>query len=274
MNCKTVAGGFVIKPVKRLVLILCATFAASLPYISTAAAVEMKFCTENKPQLPYLVGEGPDFNMDKPGLSVEMVRMAVKRAGAKAIFVRQPWKRCLVGLKVGFFDGVFNGSFKSERLQFGQYPMIGDKPDPSRRVTTMSYSLYRIIDTAPDFDGEKFHEINGAIGAPLGYSIVADLRAKGLKVHESTKTEKDFEKLVAGRVVAVAAQTTTGDALLATGRFPKIEKIEPPLVVKPYYTLLSHQFIKAHKVMAETFWRELAAIRTAEFDRLLEKYMN
>ncbi len=239
---------------------------------SATAATELSFCTEDKDQAPYVIGEGAKLKASNPGLSVEMVRMAAERAGATATISRAPWKRCLSLLEKGEVDGVFMGSFKKARMKLGAYPMAGGDADPSRRLTMSSYSLYRLKGTSPNWDGKAYSGIDGKVGAPLGYSIVKDLKKHGLKVEESKGTPTDFKKMVAKRVVAVAAQTTTGDQLLASGNFPNIERVETHLVTKPYYVLLSNQLVGSNKDLADNFWKAIGDIRENEAKTIVKKY--
>ena len=242
-------------------------------FSSTAhSAGEMSFCTEDKDQAPYVLGNGTSLQDTNPGLSIEIVEMAAKRVGVKATFMRAPWKRCLALMEKGTVDGVFMGSFKKDRMKLGAYPMAGGDVDPSRRLTMSSYSLYRLKGTSPSWDGKAYSGIDGKVGAPLGYSIVKDLKKHDLKVEESKGTPTDFKKLVAKRIVAVAAQTTTGDQLMGSGDFPNIEKVETPLVTKPYYVLLSNQLVAKDASLANNFWKEIGAIRENEGKTLITKY--
>ncbi|MBL4907456.1 MAG: transporter substrate-binding domain-containing protein [Sneathiella sp.] len=235
------------------------------------AATELTFCTEDKDQPPYVIGDAGILDQN-PGVAVEMVNMAAKRIGVSVKFKRAPWKRCLAILEKGEVDGVFMGSYKKARMKFGAYPMAGGNVDPSRRLTESSYSLYRLKGSAPNWDGKAFSGIDGKVGAPLGYSIVKDLEKKGLKMEESKGTPTDFKKMTLKRIVAAAALTNVGDALLESGDFPNVEKVETPLVTKPYYVLLSNQLVKANKDLAEKFWKEIGNIRENEAKTMAKKY--
>ncbi len=234
------------------------------------AAANLTLCTEDKDQSPYVIGASG--LASNPGIAVEIIQKAAERVGASTKIIRAPWKRCLSILEKGEVDGVFLGSYKKEREKFGAFPMAGGNVDPSRRVSMSSYSLYRLKGGSASWDGKAFSGIDGKVGAPLGYSIVKDLEKKGLKMEESKGTETDFKKLSSKRIVAAAALTNVGDALIESGAFPNIEKVETPLVSKPYYLLLSKQLMKAEKDMAEKFWNEIASIRDADGKALAKKY--
>lgn len=246
----------------------------SLIQSNSLQADEIVFCTENKQQPPLLIGDSDVFDEEYPGVSVELVRIAARQVGLTPIIIRAPWRRCLMTLQSNNVDGVFNGSFKAERQKMGRYPMRDGVVDPTRRLTTISYSLYRQKGSKLDWDGTGITNLSGTIGVPMGYSIVNDLNKMGIQIEESHNTTFIFKKLQSGRVAGAAVQTLTGDALMATGQYPAIEKIERPLVTKPYYVLLSHQFVAENPEKAERLWQAIARLRETEMPRLVTKYIN
>ena len=241
------------------------------------AAVTFHAYYEDKAQPPYYLGATEKVPTKNPGVAVEMVKMLEKKVpGIKVKFSRAPWKRCLKNLESGKADGIFSGSFKEKRKKFGRYPNKGGKVDPSRRLATHSYTLYKLKGSKVGWNGKKFSNLgNGKIGAPAGYSIVGDLKKKwGVKnVEESPSTVTDFKKLLKKRVAAVAAQTVTGDATMGSRKeFKKIVRIDKPLVTKPYYLLISHQFAGKHPKLAEKIWNAIRDIRKNEQKKIATKY--
>jgi polar amino acid transport system substrate-binding protein len=82
-----------------------------------------------------------------------------------------------------------------------------------------------------------------------------------------------LEKLKLGRVAAVLAQDVTADALLKDQkRFEGIVKLKTPFATKPYYLMLSYQFIKKYPAVAEQIWTSIKEIRKTELDELIAKY--
>ncbi len=251
--------------------LVAGTLALSALSSPAIAATDLTFCTEDKDQKPYVIGVSGILDSN-PGLAVEMIQIVAGRTDINVKFVRAPWKRCLAVLEKGEVDGVFMGSFKKARMKFGAFPMANGDVDPSRRLALSSYSLYRLKGTTPNWDGKAFSGIDGKVGAPLGYSIVKDLEKKGLKMEESKGTSTDFKKMGLKRIVAAAALTNVGDALIESGDFPNVEKVETPLVTKPYYLLLSNQLVAKNKDLTENIWKELANVRENEAKALAKKY--
>lgn len=239
---------------------------------SAQAADVLRAAYEDKAQPPYYLGDSATVEADRPGVSVELLRMAAKEIGIEVEFVRMPWVRCLKSLQKGEIDATFNSSFKDDRLEFGVYPMAGGKPDASRRIATLTYALYRLKGSPVHWNGKAIEGLDGPVGVQSGYSIVEDLGRMGVKTEEAQASLTNFKKLASKRIPAVAAQEVNGDAVLATGEFPGVEKISPPLVTKDYFVMFSHQFYDSKKALAERLWAKLAEVREREVAKLYAKY--
>lgn len=76
--------------------------------------------------------------------------------------------------------------------------------------------------------------------------------------------------------IRLSSDFVTGDSLLkiAPEKFKRIVKVTPPIKTKPYYLMLSHQFVKKHPQLAEKIWDTIEIIRESQFDRISAKYSN
>jgi polar amino acid transport system substrate-binding protein len=216
----------------------------------------LKFCHEDVDVYPWVL-------KDRAGLNIAHLKAVEQKLGVKIETQPLPWKRCQEDLREGKVDGIFAASFKTERLEIGVYPMAGDKPDSARAMMYDGYSLYRIKGANAQWDGKKL-TVSGSVGAQPGYSIVDQLKQLGAKVDEGAKTADDnLKKLIAGRVDAVALQTLEGDnAISTTPEFAsKVEKVTPPLVDKPFFLMLSKQFVAKYGDFSKDVWKALADVR-------------
>lgn len=239
-----------------------------------AQDVELTIAFEDKEQPPYYLGEGKDL-ADKPGLAVEMVKLLEERIpGLKIKFERYPWARCLYKLETGEVDGIFNASFKEERMKLGLYPWKDGKVDTSRRLTTISYNFYTYKESGFSWDGKNAKGVTTPIGAPRGYSIVGDIQKLGLKTEEANSSINNLQKLAAKRLVAIALQSVTGDAILNSNSqaYGNLLRVDPPLKTKPYYLMLSHSLKERDAELTEKIWDEIRNIREESFDSLATKY--
>jgi polar amino acid transport system substrate-binding protein len=248
----------------------------------SAAAIELTLAYEDKEQPPYYMGNSLLVMDDNPGVSVEIIKKLGEMINDLEIkLVRCPWKRCLHSLKNNAIDGIFNASYKQTRLQTGRYPTVNGKlegdVDISKRITFISYSFYKLKNKKVAWDGYEINNIQKlTVGAPLGYSIVADLRKKGFIVHESHSTRSNLEKLALNRVDLVALQDVTADSLIQSNPiiFTNIEKLKPSVITKAYYLMLSHGFVQDHPKIAQQIWDTIKIIRNTEFDEIVSKYTN
>ncbi len=259
---------------KLFLLLMIVLFSYSFAY-----GVELKIAFEDKEQPPYYIGNSSDVMATNPGVAVEMVLMVGDMLDDVQIkLLRMPWKRCTTMLEQNKVDGIFNASYKTSRLMAGWYPTV-DKThegevDPSRRITTIAYSLYAMKGKNLGWTGSNFDILKGTVGAPLGYSIVDDLRKKGVSVEEAPSTEMNLKKLVNGRVLAVALQDVTGDSIISSKpeEFGNIEKLSPPLKTKPYYLMLSKNFVSSHPELSQKIWDTIALIRETKLKDIAKKY--
>jgi polar amino acid transport system substrate-binding protein len=242
---------------------LCAT---------TADAGEvLRAAYEDKAEPPYYMGDTTEIP-ENPGISPELVREAAAALGIEVQFVRMPWVRCLKSLQRGEIDATFNASYKEERLALGVYPTVGGKVDSSRRITTLTYALYRAKGGAITWDGTRLGGLEGPVGIQAGYSVKEDLTRMGIATEEAADTIINFKKLTSKRIRAVAQLEVTADTLLARGDFPSIEKLSPPLVKKDYFVMFSHQYYDAKRELAEKLWAKVAELRERRSAALYAKY--
>ncbi len=244
------------------------------------AQVSMTIAYEDKEQPPYYMGISSEVLKEKPGVAVEMVKaLEGKIPGLTIKLLRVPWARCLSGLGANTYDGIFNASYSASRLDLGWYPTVDGthtgQPDESKRITTMSYSLYTLRGESLSWNGSKFLGVNGNLGAPLGYSIVDDLKRLEIVPVEVSGNPNLLGMLILRRLQGVVMQDVTADALIkaAPEAYGSVVKIHPPIVSKPYYLMLSHRFVSLHPELAQRIWEAIEELREGEFDRMVRKYL-
>jgi len=255
---------------KTLLLILSLL---TCPSISQAKII-FRAAYENASQYPNYVGDTSEIVKPKPGVAVELVkRLENHIPDFKVELFRFPWKQCLLLLKEGELDGIFNGSFSQQRLKVGTYPWKDGSVDTSRRLTTMSYHFYRLKDSKFNWDGHSVSGLTGKIGTPIAFSIEADLKKMGLPILSARDIQVNFSNLLRGKVDALALQDVTGDFhIRRKSGLNSIEKVLPALKTKPYYLMLSKQFKNKHPELAEKIWNTIAILREEKLQELLQGY--
>lgn len=198
------------------------------------------------------------------GLSFRMMDAVARQSGVQVTYAPLPWKRCLALVGTGEQDGALAASYSEERAATVVYPATDSTvPDPNRRMSSDSYSLYKLEGQPLEWDGKRFRNLQGRIAVQHGYSIGDYLRLHGAEVDDSDKEPSQvLRKLMLGSVAGAALVTGEGEQQRKDGRFSgRIVRVDPPLQAKEYYLVLSHPFVKAHARLAETLWNNVAAVR-------------
>ncbi len=236
----------------------------------TAAPVRLGFSdVEN---FPYQMGNGEQL-APAPGVAVELIREAAAAADVKVSFVRMPAQRLLVEMQAGRLDGAFIFSYREERLQHGLYPLHQGKPDRQRRIASNNYSFYKMATSDVAWDGTQLSNGRAPVGINFSFSIGEDLKKMGLTVDDGGRgTEQNFAKLRLGRISAYATLEDSADAFLRRNSISNVVKLEPPIVVRDYYLMLSKQYVDANKPRAELLWTRLGEVRAKRAASMYEKY--
>lgn len=239
-----------------------------------AAPKTLTIVLEDKEDYPNVVGDGERIHEKLPGIAIEMVKMVGQRLNMKVLVKRMPWKRCLdIEIKQGKADGVIPISYSKEREEIGAYPLLKGGPNKEQMFSVQSYMFYKLRGSSIDWNGSSIKHFTGVVGAPPGYSIIEHVRQMGLPIEEGF-TLNNMRKLASERIHLVASLEQEGDQVLAThpDLNKRIVKLAKPIVTKPYYLMLSHQFVAANPDLARKIWETLKMVREQEYGRLIKKY--
>ncbi len=215
------------------------------------------------------------------GIDIEFIKLLEKNSGISIKMVPLPWARTLEYMKSGKIDGTFSASYMKERELFGKYPPYKNGvPDEKYAVHFSSYSLYILKGSKVSFKNGNFINLNGIVGTQLGFSITQLISKMNVKVDASTSDPYPIlKKLVAGRIEACAIQTERADKILRDNpEFKDIVKLtilEPPFNKKPYFIMLSNDFVKQNPEAASYIWQEIKKINESnEFKNILKNFYN
>jgi len=235
-----------------------------------APPLTITFETVHNP--PRVNGRGTTINWNKPGLTLELLRLIGKHLDLEIQYKRMPWKRGLYFLEKNEVDGIFHASFKPEREALGVYPKKNGKPDTARAIFNQSYVLYTLKSSSVGVDDGKVVNLDGTVGAITGYSVVDALQKMGLDVEEKPTLTSNFDRLLKGEIAAFSTLENMADDFLArnSDRYTNIVKVQPALKFKPYYLLFSHQFVENNGALAEKIWNSISEIQNSEEFRAIE----
>jgi len=221
---------------------------------------------------PFINGNGTVIDRVKPGLTIEVLRMAAERANIAIELSRTPWERGLYLIETGQADAIFASSFVKDRLRYGVYPLKDGRPDTSRKLFEQSYRLYVRAGSGVRWDGKALTHLHAPVGATTGYAVVAVLRAMGVEVAEEPSHLANLRKLIAGRIDAYAELDTHVRVLLRNNptEFAGIVELSPPVMTEPYYVMFSKLFYAKAPEVAERVWDAIALVNeSTTYENLL-----
>lgn len=242
------------------------------------------FSAQHVIRIAYDKQENPPYNLGdhkgkKPGLSFELLNMVGKKLDIKVTYQKYPWKRCLSHLKTDISDAAMDASFKEVRREFGVYPMLDQKADPSRANNVQSYFFYARSGSDLKWDGKTLTNFEGkTIAVTRGYSIISqveEITGGKINIHQTDGTKKSLELLSKKRIDAIADLNVNIEIeLLHQGEKPMdIIKLTPPLRTGSFYLLLSKHFVERNPQLAKQIWQTVKEIRSsAKFKELEREY--
>ncbi len=224
---------------------------------------------------PYVNIVDGNISPEKSGSSVDFVKLIQDRLGIHIKIKTCPTKRCFLMLGDGQIDGLPMASFSEKRLKnYGAYPMKNGKLDTLRKNSDGSYYLYTLKNSSVTWDGEKIHNAHLPIGVNLGFSISKFIKKQNIKALGNSSVAANLNMLLKKRLSGVASFQMAADTLIReNNRYKPIIKMPIALRYKPYFTMLSHQFVKENPEFAERIWDIASEIgRSGQYQNLLKKY--
>ncbi len=235
----------------------------ALATVQAAQPAQLEFCHEDENAYPWVFpsGKGAD------GLDIRLIRRLERELGISIKLHSLPWKRCLSHLQNGIVDGAFASSYKAERLTMGVYPTKANgELDGRLRIHISSYSLYTLLDSKLQWDGQTLAPLPGSISTQLGFSIADKLKKIGASVSEVKGPERALKDVLTGLSLGAALQTDRADYILGSDPLftGKIKKHPIPLAEKNYYLMLSFDLVSNYPAYAQQIWQTLATQRDSQ----------
>lgn len=252
------------------------TIGAAIPGAAAETVLRVSYPeTENPPRI---LGQGAVVPADKPGITIELLRMAAEKTGVTLEIARFPWKRCLYLLENGYIDATFHASYTEERAQYAVYPTRAGKLDTSRAIYLNRYVIYVRKGSELRWDGRALSNVGKPLGTISGNAVADDLKRMGAAVEEAPGVRSNMEKLRSGRIAAYVEIEGIGDDFLADHRaefteFAEVDKLPLPFQEKHYFVALSKKFYQQNPELAEAFFDAIRDVQaTPAYRRMLLKY--
>lgn len=233
----------------------CRVQAASPP--KDAAAPQLRVCLTDSPHAPWRVAD-EDGQVRGKGLDFELVQAMKGRSPYTVDVQVLSGRRCLVELQLGRFDATIGMSHTAERAAFLRYPTRKGELDLSRVLRWDSYSLYRHPSAQVGWNGKTLRLPAGvSVGVQSGHAVGLLLREAGHPVDERLRrADLMLQQLLAGTLQVAALQTSEAEWLRQrNGAWQAVQRLEPPLVVKPYFVVFSETFAREHEAQLPGLWQ-------------------
>ena len=235
-----------------------------------AGAETIKIATDMSNWYPFTFKE----KGNSAGIHVDIVTKALIKLAYQPVFTTLAWKECLKKTASGTFDALVSGSYKAKRAQSLVYPPDAATAVKSKwRIMQVEYVLVTPATQSYEYNGDM-KTLPTPVRAPLGYSIVDDLRTKGLKVitNNTRRNLKSIDRLQQGCVVT---PPENANRLIKELQLEDRLKIHAkPVKSKSYFMLFSKKAKNFSQPEIEKIWDEIAKLRDDEqfMKQLFEKY--
>ncbi|WP_346353069.1 substrate-binding periplasmic protein [Azotosporobacter soli] len=162
-------------------------------------------------------------NGEAVGLSVEIVREGLRRAGYTATITIYPWARALKMIESGDVDAIFTVWKTPEREAFIDY---------SQAIATDRQLITVKKESAITFDGDLSKLSQYRIGVINGFSYGAPFDAAvkegTIKVEEAVEVENNIEKLLSDRIdIYVEGEYVILHELKKAGKMYRVKSLRP-----------------------------------------------
>ncbi len=189
---------------------------------------------------------------------LEKLQKIANTNGIKIKFKPTPWKRALLMVEKGKADGVINASYKIDRAKYAVYPMANGKLDGARRLNSgKSYYIYKNRNSTINWDGQKFTNVDGAVGAVTKFAVIDDLKKhKNIKIEIRNNKISLIRDMAMGNIAAYAGMIQDVDKVLKKhSQFAKrIVRESLPIRKKDYFLIFSKKTYQTKKIQMEKIW--------------------
>ncbi len=196
------------------------------------------------------------------GIHIDIVKKALLKLNYIPKFYPKPWKRCLRDIKKGSYDGIVSASCKPERAEYLIYPEDAKNLTKSLwRITQVEYIAITYFNSSYIFNGDV-KSLPLPVRAPLGYSIVDDLKAAGIHVLEAPDTIDCARQLIKSKRGSFITHPQNAIGILYDNQFKGKLKIHPqPIKSKSYFMAFSIRNQKFDRKIIMEIWNEIVKVR-------------
>lgn len=237
---------------------LCHGFLYGLLALLTAPVLGMTLCVSDRPAAPLTF---PDHD----GQSQYLVRAAARAAGSEAVFVVQPWKRCVEALRVGRVDGVLGVQAFQAYKDFMRFPLKNGLPDRAYTLGVDTWVFVTRADSSVRWDGKALQGVSSSVSYPSGVNVVrAALDSLGISNSDTAKTALQLmQMLMAGRFQAVVIRESDAQGFLAQQDFKTLRILAPAFLLSDAYLTFGNEYADANPALVAATWEGIRRVRSS-----------
>jgi len=250
----------------------------SFAVVQTAQATEpecqtIRFVYSDSENFPYAAGQGAAIPAS-PGAGIDLVKELAASYHCELTLSRLPTKRAHAYVMEGMQDATIISGLEpdiGEKLALPRNETHALDNARSVKVGIYVYVLKKDLQAA-DAD-TKTWLANRTVGVGVGSRYGELFRRMGSKVEQNDATlQSGLNKLLAGRIDAVASIGPKFDTYLAAHPEIPIERIEKPILQVRAFLAFSPEYYSAHRNLVESIWKTIATSGQKRFEELVRQY--
>lgn len=242
---------------RAVALLVCAWGVASAhASVECPALIRVAYAESELP--PYILGIGEELR-DPPGLFVVWTRAALAKMGCTSALLerRLPYNRIISGMQSGDLDVRVSAGYRPVMAQIAHFPTSKGKPDPRLAIAEGNTSLYVVKGSkALKWDGVTLQAQRQpvVVGTVLGHFSEMVLRDKQWRIDSAPNWDSNVQKLLQGRVSAIAGTASVIDAMPERS---KLQVLEPPVAYDYFFAPVANAFYDRYPEFTQHFWYQL-----------------
>jgi len=172
------------------------------------------------------------------------------------------------------FDGYIADYYSPERDLVAEYPMKKGMPDYSKSLFIDRFYFYKNKKSPINWNGVYLTDINKGLGTSFDESVQKEMKLDGYNFKEGF-CEDLIREVAEGKLDAILDVDNNMDHFLALHPeiAKNITKLQPQFSARPFFIILSHDFIKKNPELSKRLWFQVGQLK-GEYLKLEKKYYN
>jgi polar amino acid transport system substrate-binding protein len=240
-----------------------------------AQAKTLKLVTYDKEDFPAIIGNSKEINPKTPGAYVDFVKVLGKKLGVNITLTRLSQNELTSIIKTGNargYDGYIADYYTPDRDRVTAFPMKNGMPDYSKSLFIDRFYFYKNKKSSIKWNGVYLTNINKGLGTSFDESVQKEMKLDGYNFKEGFCDDL-IKELAEDKLDAVLSVDNNMDHFLALHPeiAKNITKLQPQFSARPFFVILSNDFVKNNPELANRLWFQVGQLR-GEYLKLEKKY--